>query len=201
MAKKKENVIELDAEKIAALGELAEKLSDKPLEITSAKLHENKCSYSYELLQGASKGDVIQRKGTNDVHEDLRLAFENMDVFIAQIDGAFKTWANNQTTLQKLESSAELSLYGVTAIKIQGTEENRSVVLVGYKDVDAGRITFETPKIKLEKSTFLYVEELSQRLETLLDEVEQYMNGKIFIEPQYAMTFEEEDDDFEKGKV
>ena len=50
MAKKKDNVIELDADKIASLGELAEKLSDKPLEITSAKLHENKCSYSYELL-------------------------------------------------------------------------------------------------------------------------------------------------------
>lgn len=208
MQKGDKNVIVLDDKKVKALVNLSKKTTEetkeqKPLEIKNARLADLTCSYSYELLQGKTKGDVINRKGTNLIHDDLTESFENLDVFIAHIDGAFKTWSNNQTQIQKLEESGELDLYKVNQIKIVGVEENKSLILVGYKDTDFGIIKFETPKIKLEKSNYLYIEELNQRLAIVLDEVEQYMNGKSAPVPEQTyMDFAEEDHDvFENAKV
>jgi hypothetical protein len=206
-SKKEKNVIVLDADKIDKLVDLANESQDqiqKDIEIKNAKISDLVLHYGYEMLTRKSKGDVIpSRKGTNEIHDDLRDAFGDLDVFIAHIDGAFKTWSNNQTPLTKLEESGELELYKVSCFKIVGQEENRSLILVGHKDTDFGVINFETPKIKLEKSTYLYIEEMNQRLNNVVNEVEKYMNGKFAPKPeQMFMDFAEEDDaTFEKAKL
>lgn len=176
-----------------------------PIEIRSAAIKDLSCNYTYEILVGKTRGDVLGRNGAQIVHEDLKEAFEQMDVFLAHIDGAFASWAKNQTPIQKLEADEKLANYSVSGFKISGLEENKSVILVGHKETDFGTISFDTPKIKLE-STYLYKEELNDRLITLINEVEEYMNGKTA--PQYeqmSMDFsassEEADHDFENAKV
>ncbi|MDX8563446.1 hypothetical protein OZ664_05480 [Elizabethkingia sp. HX WHF] len=176
-----------------------------PIEIRSAAIKDLSCNYTYEILVGKTRGDVLGRKGAQIIHEDLKEAFEQMDVFFAHIDGAFASWAKNQTPIQKLEADEKLANYSVSGFKISGLEENKSVILVGHKETDFGTISFDTPKIKLE-STYLYKEELNDRLLTLINEVEEYMNGKTA--PQYeqmSMDFsassEEADHEFENAKV
>ncbi|MBG0512900.1 hypothetical protein I4P13_15470 [Elizabethkingia meningoseptica] len=178
---------------------------DHPIEIRSAAIKDLSCNYTYEILVGKTKGDVSTRKGAQIIHEDLDKAFKEMDMFLAHIDGAFESWAKNQTPIQDLEADEKLANYSVSGFKISGQEENKSVILIGYKETDFGTISFDTPKIKLE-STYLYKEELNDRLLTLINEVEEYMNGKTA--PQYeqmSMDFsassEEADHDFENAKV
>lgn len=202
MAKK---VIEIDADKLQKLSDLANEKAneEKLIEIRSAALKDMSCNYTYELLFGKTKGDVMKRSGAQIIHEDLDKAFGEMDVFLAHIDGGFSAWANNQTPIQDLEADEALANYGVSGFKISGSDESKSVVLSGFKETGYGIISFETPKIKLANTTYLYVEELNDRLKSALNEVEEYMNGKTA--PQYEtlpLEFpEDEEDEFENAKV
>ena len=178
----------------------------KLFEIRNAAIKDMQCNYGYELLTGPNKGDIIpNRKGAHMIHDDLKDAFTELDVFLAHIDGAFNTWANNQTPLSELEEKAELNSYGVSAFKIVGVEENKSVILCGSKYTSHGVISFDTPKIKL-SSTYLYIEELELILNHAINEVELYMDGKKA--PEYEQTsfeFEKEEEgvdaEFESAKV
>ena len=175
------------------------------IEIRSASLKDMSCNYTYELLFGKTKGDVMKRSGAQIIHEDLDKAFGEMDVFLAHIDGGFSAWANNQTPIQDLEADEALNNYGVSGFKISGSDENKSVIIGGWKETGYGIIHFETPKIKLSNTHYLYVEELNDRLKLALNEVEEYMNGKTA--PQYEtlpIEFpedENDEDEFENAKV
>ncbi|MCQ4139197.1 hypothetical protein [Chryseobacterium sp. EO14] len=175
-----------------------ENQEEKQIEIKSAVLKDMSCNYSYELLQGITKGDELSRKGIHIVHEDMFTAFKKLDVFFAHIDGVFH-WANNQTHIDELEEHEDLNAFNVSAFKITGTDENKAVILTGTKEVSVGTISFSTPKIKLDNSNYLYVEELRDRLKLVIDQVEAYMNGKTA--PQYeqlSMDFDgSPDDDYE----
>lgn len=198
--------ITLDAKSADKLAKKVEEAIDqKPFEIVAASLKDDQCNYGYEIKNGINEGDKIpSRKGSNYIHDDLREAFNELDVFLAHIDGAFKSWAKNQTPIQDLEADEELGQYSVGNIKIVGVEENKSVILTGSKFTEHGLITFSTPKIKLE-GTYLYLEELQLRLKTALEEVEAYMNGKKQPEPEQTSmefdSFEQEDAAFEAAKV
>lgn len=178
---------------------------DHPIEIRSAAIKDLSCNYTYEILVGKTKGDVSTRKGAQVIHEDLGKAFKEMDVFLAHIDGAFESWAKNQTPIQDLEADEKLANYSVSGFKISGQEENKSVILIGYKETDFGTISFDTPKIKL-VSTYLYKEELNDRLIYLIKEVEEYMNGKTApqfeqLTMDFASSSEEADDELKNAKV
>jgi hypothetical protein len=180
----------------------AEEQDLKPLEIKNALIKETQCNYGYELLTGKTKGDVVNRKGAHLVHEDLEDAFKELDVFIAHIDGAFVSFANNQTPIQELEEKEELSKYHVFGFKFSGSEENKAVIFQGEKYTPHGTISFNTPKIKLENTTYLYADDLQLRLNNCIEEVELYMDGKAAPQlEQMHMDFASEDDAFEKGKV
>jgi len=199
MTKQKDKAIVVDGDKFL---KALENLEGKSIEIRSASLRDQLCNYSYELLTGKTKGDAINRKGVHIVHDDLIQQFKELDVFLAHIDGCFRD-ANNQTPLSELEAEDSLALYEVSGFKLSGVEENKSIILVGHKEVTQGTISFETPKIKLSGSTYLYIEELTQRLYATIEEVEQYMEGKAA--PQFeqaVMSFEEEDNlDMEDANV
>jgi hypothetical protein len=175
------------------------------IEIKTASIKEACCHYSYELLTGKSKGDIVtNRKGVHYIHVDLANAFNNLIVFLAHIDGAFEAVSNNQTPLSELEENVAFNSYVVGGIKIVGVEENKSVVISGGKYTPHGNISFDTPKIKL-NGNYLYKTELIERLETVIDEVELYMNGKKAPEfEQAAFDFEKSDEvdvEFETAKV
>lgn len=175
---------------------------DKDVEIKGATINDALCSYSYELLKGPTKGDTLNRKGAHIVHDDLQITFNKLDVFLAHLDDAY-TGNTNTTPLSELESEVETEKYYVTGFKISGVEENKSVILQGWKEVDNGIIKFETPKIKY-SSAYLYLSNLKERVQNAIDEVEEYMGGKTAPQDdpdQVQMSFEEEDDTFENGKM
>ncbi|WP_339889792.1 hypothetical protein [uncultured Flavobacterium sp.] len=210
----KNNVIEMTPEKLEKLGKLADKskkendfdemlsLQDKEVEIKGATINDALCTYSYELLKGPTKGDTLSRKGAHIVHDHLQEKFDNLKVFLAHIDDAF-TGNTNATSLKDLEEEPETEKYYVTGFKISGVEENKSVVIVGWKEVDRGVIKFETPKEKL-NGNYLYLHDLKVRVYEAISEVEQYMNGKAAPadDPnQVYMEFSEEDAAFDNAKV
>lgn len=171
--------------------------NEKDIEIKGAALKDHQCTYSYELLTGKTRGDEVTRKGVHLIHEDLDKAFQELDIFAMHIDDYFKNDldVNNQTPLAKLEEHGDLSRYTVTSFKITGIDENRAVVLTCRKSLMAGVVSYALPKIKLEGS-YLYIEELKERLRIALNEVEAYMNGKSA--PKYEQldlieSFERED--------
>lgn len=194
--------ITINADKFEKALQRKQELENKDVEIKGAAINDALCSYSYELLKGPTKGDVLSRKGAHIVHDDLQEKFNLLDVFFAHLDDAY-TGNTNVTPLLELEQEIETIKYKVTGFKISGVEENRSVILSGWKEVTTGIIKFETPKIKY-SSAYLYISELKERVQELIDEVEMYMNGKTAPnadDNQAVMDFAEEDNAFEKGKV
>lgn len=191
----------INAENIEKLEDLIA-AQDKDVEIRGASIKDALCDYSYELLKGPTKGDVLGHKGVHIIHDDLQGAFERMNVFFADLDDAY-TGFKDSATIEDLESESETDNYSVTGFKISGVEENKSVILIGFKQVRNGSIKFETPKVKLD-GNYNYLHQLKVRLYKLIDEVEGYRNGKVAPSDdanQTHMSFEEEDDAFEKAKV
>lgn len=196
-------VFEINADQLEKLIDTANE--EKQIEIKSATLKDHFLGYSYELLVGLMKGDEITRKGVHIVHDDMLEAFKLLDVFLAHIDGHFH-WSNNQTPLIELEEHETLNSYFVSAFKITGSDENKSVILTGGKNVVYGAIGFSSPKIKLDNSNYLYVEELNHRLRIVIEQVEAYMNGKTAPQfEQLSMEFpegdNEDEDDFKNAKI
>ncbi|WP_077417947.1 hypothetical protein [Chryseobacterium sp. JV274] len=198
-------VIEINSDQLEKFATMSEfSTEEKQIEIKSAVLKDMSCNYSYELLHGLTKGDELARKGVHIVHDDMFEAFKQLDVFLAHIDGVFH-WANNQTHIDDLEEHEDLEKFNVSSFKITGTDENKSVILSGSKETSIGTITFSTPKVKIgDNGTYLYIQELKDRLDVVIEQVEAYMNGKTA--PQYeqlSMDFDapDNDDDFENAKV
>ena len=192
----------VDADKLDQMTKKVEEMSNKELEIKGANISDALCNYSYELLKGKTKGDTLQRKGAHIVHDDLQIKFDNLNVFLAHLDDAY-TGNTNVTKLVDLEQEVETESYYVTGFKISGVEENKSIILQGWKEVSNGIIKFEAPKIKY-SSAYLYLSEFKERIQEAIEEVEQYMNGKTAPQDdpnQTSMTFAQEDDAFENGKV
>jgi hypothetical protein len=191
----------IDADKLDAVAELFSS-QDKDVEIRGAAIKDALCDYTYELLKGPTKGDVLSHKGVHIIHDDLQGAFEKMNVFLADLDDAY-TGHKDSSTIEDLEEEIETENYSVTGFKISGVEENRSVILIGFKQVRAGSIKFETPKVKLD-GNYNYLHQLKTRLYDLIEEVEKYRNGKAAPQDdpnQTHMSFEEEDNAFENAKV
>jgi len=197
--KKEEKVFTINADKLSK--KLAE-MSDKEVEIKGATINDALCNYSYELLKGKTKGDTLSRKGAHIVHDDLQITFDNLNVFLAHLDDAY-TGNKNTTPLKELEQESETEKYYVTGFSISGVEENRAVILSGWKEVSEGVIKFQSPKVKYSGS-YLYLSELKERVQNAIDEVEKYMGGKTAPQEdpnQVHMDFASEDAAFEKAKV
>lgn len=190
-----EKVFTINADKLNGLADLVQ----KDVEIKSASLSDALCNYSYELLTGKTKGDGLSRKGKHIVHEDLEIAFDKFDVFLAHLDDAY-TGNDNATELSFLESEPETDKYYVNSFSISGVEENKSLILSGYKEVTNGVIKFAAPKVKL-NGNYLYLTQLTECLDNAIKEVEYYMNGKSAPQPeQVHMDFASEDNAFENAK-
>jgi hypothetical protein len=190
----KEKVFTILTEKLG----LADQVQ-KDVEIKSASLKDALCNYSYELLTGKTKGDGLSRNGKHIVHEDLEIAFDKFDVFLAHLDDAY-TGNDNATELSFLEEEVETEKYFVNAFSISGVEENRALILSGYKEVTNGVIKFSAPKVKL-NGAYLYLTQLTAILDNAIKEVEFYMNGKSAPQPeQLHMDFASEDASFDNAK-
>ena len=195
-------VIVINADKLKNMSEKIEQMSNKEVEIKGATINDALCSYSYELLKGPTKGDTLNRKGAHIIDDDLQIKFDRLNVFLAHLDDAY-TGNTNTTLITDLEQEIETEKYHVTGFSISGVEENKSVILSGWKEVTEGIVKYPAPKIKYSGS-YLYLSFLKERVQEAIDEVELYMNGKTAPQEdanQTHMDFASEDAAFDNAKV
>lgn len=158
----------------------------KPVEIKGAKLKDDYCTYSYELMEGACEGDILSRKGTNIIHDDMKEAFEKLHVHLAIADDVFKYSKIEISNLDEFHNHELTELFNVSEFEIKGNVDNRSVILKGTKFISqGGYIPVEPPRIKFE-GTYPFKDELYAAIELCCHEVEEYMNGKAA--PVYEQT-------------
>lgn len=197
-----EKVFEINSDKFKSLTDRLEDISNKEVEIKGANINDMLCNYSYELLTGKTIGDTLTHKGAHIIHDDLQMRFDSLNVFFAHLDDAY-TGNDNTTPLTELETEIETEKYHVTGFTISGVEENKSIVLSGWKEVTNGLIKFQTPKVKY-SSAYLYLSDLKNRIYEVVEEVEEYRNGKTAPQDdpnQMHMDFASEDASFENAKV
>ncbi|HXR85051.1 MAG TPA: hypothetical protein VN722_12115 [Hanamia sp.] len=183
--------------------------------ITEAAIKDDFCNYSFEVVKGIGIGDKASIKGkAGTIKESLRKAFTKFNVHLAFMDDVFKNSNIEIEDIDKLHDDEHTSLYSVTGFKINGGDENESIILVGNKYISSGgRITLETPKIFIhEHSGYKWYNELKQAADIARNEVAKYKEGNYIpvvededaVDPaQLTMCFsaEETEDDLSDFKM
>jgi hypothetical protein len=154
---------------------------EKQVEITGATIKDDFCNYSYEVRSGVGVGDTHNVKGSGIIDDDLRDAFQKLNVHFACIDGVFK---HNGIKIKNIDDLKvhELTMdYQVTGFVIKGNAESQSVILKGNKHIgcasDRGELTL--PRIPLDSlSSYEWWNELLDAVTNARMEVELYKDGK-----------------------
>jgi hypothetical protein len=153
-------------------------IDERKLEIKDATIKDGFCHYGYEILKGAGKGDIINRKGSNIVHPDMDRAFKRLHVHLAVIDDVFHFSGIAIDNIDTFHDHEITDMFHVHGIKLKGTQENERVVILGSKHItSSGRINLETPAISLTTS-YKWYNELKTAVDAIRREVELYMEGK-----------------------
>lgn len=157
------------------------------MEITSATLKDEKCSYSYRIVAGKGKGFSHNVSGPGIVFEDMIEAFKALNVHLAIMDDAFDTAGVPVDNLSDADNTPLSENYTVRAFEVKGKDESQAIVLKGdkYLKRSSKRMELKTPNIDLWNSMYEHNEALSEAIENCKREVMEYMNGK------YTMPVEE----------
>lgn len=128
----------------------------------------------------------------NRCHPDLIRAVNALAVHLAII--------TEYIPEKNAHKSAEVERFIVTGFSIGGKEGEEGVVITGYRKTKSGKtVTLNTPFIRFEeddKTRYILMSELEERLETIQDEVIQYMTkAKKGEDPQASLDFPDEDSD------
>lgn len=149
--------------------------------ITDAALKDDFCNYTFEITEGIGVGDTHAVKGKGIIKDDLRHAFGKLNVHLALIDDVFKHSGIEIDDIDKYHTDDLTTLYTVTGIKVKGSKENESVILIGNKYVSSagGRIELASPKIPMDNlSSYKWYNELKAAVDDVRNEVELYKEGK-----------------------
>ena len=172
--------------------------TDNSYEIKSAAIKDGVCIYSYELLSGVSEGDLINRTGSNFIHDDMKEAFNKLKVHLAIIDDVFKYSKVEFETISEVEDHELTGLFEVSGFKLNSAGD--AVNLIGYKTVShGGAIDLKSPKISFE-SSYPFATSLEMAIDACKREVVLYMNGKYAPKMEQAtIDFKEENEFVEEG--
>lgn len=148
--------------------------------ITEAKIKDEFCFYSFEILEGIGAGDTHNVKGVGIIKPDMSKAFNKLNVHMAVIDDVFKHSGIEIEDIDNYHSHDLTTLFEVTGIKIKGSKGNESVILIGTKYVSAGGIIDVTsPKIPMNNlSSYKWYNELKEAVDDVRHEVSLYREGK-----------------------
>jgi hypothetical protein len=153
---------------------------EKDVLITGAVIKDDYCHYSYDVNKGVGLGDVHNVKGTGIIEDDMKDAFQKMNVHLAIVDDVFKHSKIEILKLDPYHNHEFASLYRVNGFKTKGTDESMSIILMGTKYLTSGgHMELVSPKIPLDQiSSYPFWKELKAALEDVQEEVELYRNGK-----------------------
>ncbi|MES2395636.1 MAG: hypothetical protein V4549_06520 [Bacteroidota bacterium] len=156
-------------------------LDEKPFKIMSASIVDDFCNYAFEIKSGVGIGDRHTVKGNGIVDQDMKDAFERLNVHLAAIDDVFKHSGIEVSNIDKLRPHVLTGDYEVTGFKIFALGENEAIVLIGHKHVSCSgeRMDLQTPKIPLDNlSSYQWYNELKEAADEARLEVELYKGGK-----------------------
>jgi hypothetical protein len=177
--------------------------SETQLKVTFAKLTEKEavvsCAYGYQerLLNGISKTITVFHEAP--IHHDLKRAFDLFNGHLAVV--CEEVGDNEVTDIENCEGKSKsanekLQHFQVNEIKLQGNLEEGSVVMKGIKILSTGdEVKLETPKVKY-TGKYEFINELVVAVQTIIEEVTQYHNGKcrpdmqgdLFVEPKEELN-------------
>lgn len=153
----------------------------KPVVFQGATLRDGFCDYTMNIKKGVGVGSHSV-KGEGLYKPDLANAFRNLNVHLALIDDIFKHAGLDIDSVSMADNTDLSGLYDVTGIKLKGSDDNLSVILVGDKYVTSTggeRISLQSPKILLVPgSIYKWYNELKEAVDIVLAEVEAYHAGK-----------------------
>lgn len=165
------------------------------IQIQAAQIKDAFCNYSYELIAGTGEGDLINRKGSAIVHDDMRIAFKKLNVHLAVICEEIEPLAISE--IEEYENiepvivyepgslMEKVSKYRVSGFKT-GDEGEGYVILEGVKILSTDEhVSLKTPRVKWE-GNYSFLNELRVCIDDIITEVEAYMNGKAA--PKYKQT-------------
>lgn len=147
-------------------------------EVIGANIVDELCNYSMHVAKGNGIGKHTV-KGEGIIDEDMRIAFSKFNVHLAIIDGVFRHKSIEIDKLNKFHTHEITTDYTVTGFKLNGEEDNLSIVLIGFKHVATGTMEMETPRVPLDNmGGYEFHKELKAASEVAIQEVELYINGK-----------------------
>lgn len=185
---------------------------DSGIEVRGASIKEDICTYSYDITEGKCEGDkVTNRKGSNVIHDDMKLAFQALHPHIAVICEEVEISPElDIKSIQKFDADVhkegslehKISHFTVSGFKITGGGDNESLVLIGEKRLSTGdHVGLTTPKINLDDYPYSFIADLRAAVNNCILEVEEYMNGKCAPKlEQSAMDFGENGNEGEEGE-
>ncbi len=184
------------------------KLAPKAIEIKGGALKDSMfCHYEYDHTVAANTTDNIKRKSQVPVHDDMINTFKDLNVHLALICEEIRP--EEIIDIDKLPEmkpdtddqdqdplALKLSKFSVCAFKIVGNGENEGVVLTGQKVLSTlESVKLETPVVKWQ-SNYHFANELHVAVFNVVEEIEQYMEGKQAPPRQQELQF----GDGEKGE-
>lgn len=155
--------------------------------ITSAKLKDQSCHYSYVERLANGYQNAIGVKSDALIHSDLSKAFNNFNGHLAVICEEVlpkDVESIEECTGTKISTTDRLKVFTVTEVVLDGNFEDGSVVLKGDKLLSTSEcVRLETPRVKW-ADRYHFTNELRMAVEELIDEVLAYHSGKIAEDPQ-----------------
>lgn len=148
--------------------------------ITEAHIKDGFCNYTFQVIRGNGIGDNVTVKGkAGTIKESLRKAFEQFNAHLAFMDDVFKYCGIEIDDINKFHDNEYTALFDVTGFKIQGGEENESIILFGSKYISlGGRFNLDTPKTFIhEHSGYKWYNELKAAADNAREEVALYKEG------------------------
>lgn len=222
MAKKEKTVVKISDFRKAAKAALAEAVDNgNDVEILKAELKDDFCFYTYRYKGGIHAGfkqSVIEAPGI--VSDELRKAFEKMNVHLAVIDDVFKHAGVIIDDIDQHHNDELAQLYIVSTMDIRGGDENESVILSGIKILsDSSRMKLTAPKKAIDDlSSYKWHNELAAAVAEARHEVKLYHYGNFtpveqeekedpkqtklqIVAPNGEVTDNTPEVNFEEGKV
>lgn len=167
------------------------------IEIKKAKV-KNAIFLAYEYVEKTENYEnKISTASDAPIHEDLRNAFDALIPHFALLTEEVSKAEVNEA-IQYGDKPECLDKFSVSGFTLAGTGDTEGVVISGHKSLESGKVVnFNTPFQLFDDEDYDYSEELVKSIESLKNEVFQYMEGKQAPRMQVgSFDFEDEDEAF-----
>lgn len=157
------------------------------IEIKKVRLKSNgKLEVGYVKTEGEMTINVPIAKYSTQTHQDLRVALANLRVHYKALS-------------EQITEKGKTDEFTVTGYTVGGKEGDEWVILTGYRTLSNGQaFNYNTPLTRFQASDeegegklYKDIKKLIKALESVDNEVLEYMEGKAAPDPQTSLQFEE----------